>query len=70
MNSAQIWRILNGIGWPTEIPELDPPYDFDDFSDLDICQLIPGTKDGFPEDESGQDPPHWDDCSEPPYWDD
>jgi len=45
-HSAQIWRILRGIGWPTEIPEFDPLYDFADF---EICQLVSGTEDGFPE---------------------
>ena len=45
-NSLDIRRILSGIGWPIEIPDFDPPYNF---SDKEICQLIPGTADGFPE---------------------
>jgi hypothetical protein len=59
-NPLDIRRILNGIGWPTEIPEFDPPYDF---SEKEICQLIQGTSDGFPEEEwqiqweIGPDPP-------------
>ena len=36
-HSAEIRRILSGIGWPTEIPEFDPPYDL---PDRDICQLL------------------------------
>jgi hypothetical protein len=28
------------------VPEFDPAYDI---TDRDICQLVPGTKDGFPE---------------------
>lgn len=48
-NPLDIRRILNGIGWPAEIPEFDPPYNF---SDREICQLIPGTPDGFPEETS------------------
>jgi len=69
-HSAQIWRILRGIGWPIEIPEFDPPYDFAEF---EICQLVSGTEDGFPEEvevhnEIGPDPPHFDDCIDPPHW--
>lgn len=36
-HSVEIRRILSGIGWPTEIPEFDPPYDF---PDREICQLL------------------------------
>ena len=58
----EIRRILNKINWPYEIPKFDPPSDFDD---RDFCQLIPGTKDGFWDDEvqiqfqkeQGPDPP-------------
>ena len=79
---AEIRRILSKIGWPTDIPEFDPPALFDDW---DICQLIPGTEDGFPQDEvqfHGEegpdpplleihyDPPHWEDYSDPPHWED
>ena len=77
-NPLDIRRILSGIGWPTQIPEFDPPYNF---SDKEICQLIPGTADGFPEEafyfqeERGPDPPfletydppHWDDNRDPPH---
>jgi hypothetical protein len=58
-----IWRILRGIGLPSEVPEFDPAYDI---TERDICQLIPGTIDGFWEDVPlqhyvGPDPPHWQD---------
>jgi hypothetical protein len=68
-----IWRILKGIGLPVAIPEFDPPYDV---YNRDICQLIPGTKDGFPEMdgvahfEPLPDPPHRDDYCDPPHWED
>jgi len=42
-DKAKIWRILAGIGWPTEAPDFDPPADF---SKWEICQLVPGTLDG------------------------
>jgi hypothetical protein len=70
-DKTQIWRILNGIGWPTEAPVFDPPCDF---SKWEICQLVPGTVDGFPtiDDlryfESGPDPPLNGDCIDPPHW--
>ena len=81
-HSAEIRRILSGIGWPTEIPEFDPAYHINQW---DICQLVPGTKDGFPDFdeqikyklgpdppncENYKDPPHWEDNSDPPHWDD
>ena len=69
-HSTQIWRILKGIGWPTDIPEFDP----DQEACHDICQLAPGTEDGFPEEislevhhEIGLDPP-WQDYADPPHW--
>ena len=67
-----IWRILRGIGLPSEVPEFDPAYDI---TERDICQLIPGTKEGFWEDVSmqhcvGPDPPHWQDNCDPPHWED
>jgi hypothetical protein len=67
-----IWRILRGMGLPAEVPEFDPAYDI---TDRDICQLIPGTKDGFWEDvhvqyDVGPDPPHWKDDRDPPHWED
>jgi hypothetical protein len=68
-----IWRILRGIGLETVVPEFDPAYDI---RDRGICQLVPGTKDGFPEmDEpfqyySGPDPPHEGDYCDPPHWQD
>lgn len=70
---AKIWRILTGIGWPTEAPELDPP---SDFFEWEICQLIPGISDGFPiidescRFESGTDPPHAADYIDPPHRED
>ena len=63
-----IWRILRGIGLGAVVPEFDPVYDI---TDRDICQLVPGTKDGFPEmDEQfhcdiGPDPPHEGDYCDP-----
>ena len=74
-HSAEIRRILSGIGWPTEIPEFDPPYDL---PDRDICQLLPWTEDGFPPLEgevqitgkTGPDPPFIDYGSDPPHWED
>ena len=75
-----IRRILKGIGWPTDIPEFDPPYDL---AVYDICHLLPDTADGFPEPEiqmhyeyvSGHDPPsidppHCDNICDPPHWQD
>ncbi len=61
-HAAQIRLILCGIGWPTDIPEFDPVFE-SDLNSYDICQLVFGTKDGFPEieeqlhDDSGPDPP-------------
>jgi len=51
LHSAEIRRILGGIGWPIEIPDFDPPYDFPVW---DSCQLMPGTKNGFFEDDCQQ----------------
>jgi hypothetical protein len=39
-----------GIGWPTEAPDFDPPFDFE------ICQLVSGTLDGFPTIDELQEP--------------
>ena len=81
-HSAEIRRILGGIGWSVAIPEFTSSYDHADF---DVCQLVPGTKDGFSQDEtlfqveegpdppfleSHCDPPHWEDNSDPPHWED
>jgi len=83
-HSVEIRRILSGIGWPTEIPEFDSPYEL---PDRDICQLVPWTEDGFmpfegdlqkpgeanpdpPLIEGYSDPPHRDDHSDPPFWED
>jgi hypothetical protein len=72
-NPVKIWRILTGIGWPTETLNFDPP---SDFSDREICQLVSGTLDGFPTInepccfESGPDPPHDENCIDPPHWED
>ena len=68
----EIRRILRGTIWPLDPPEFDPPYELDHWN---ICQLIPGTKDGFPEDEwqvecaTGPDPP-WEEACDPPHWED
>jgi hypothetical protein len=73
LHPVEIRRILTRIGWPTEIPEFDPPYDF---PDRDICQLLPWTEDGFPSDDlqvansAGPDHPFIDYSSDPPLWDD
>jgi len=70
---AKIWRILTGIGWPTEAPDFDSPVDF---SDREICQLVSGTLDGFPtidepcHFEYEHDPPHGEDCIDPPHEED
>lgn len=82
-HSSQIWRILKGIGLPTDIHEFDPEYELQTY---DVCQLMPGTTDGFSEitsqihPEAGPDPPvyddydrdspHWDDHSDSPHWED
>jgi len=68
-HSSQIWRILRGIGWPTEAPEFDPEYEIVTWN---ISQLVSGTGDGFPEinsqvhPEIGPDPP-WQDYPDPIY---
>ncbi len=57
-NPPDIRRILLGLGWPTEAPDFDPPYDynkdpqrlFEGFEKA-YCQLVPGSKDGFPSDD-------------------
>jgi Putative transposase/Transposase zinc-binding domain len=73
-NPSEIWRILNKIGWPTTTPEFDEPQDL---AEWDICQLVPGTADGFPEDyelplSPGPDPPtfQFEDDINPPHWED
>lgn len=81
-HTAEIHRILKGIGWPIVTPEFDPSYDL---AQWDICQLIPVTNDGFPDIdkqisyEAGPDPPdredycvppHWQDFCDPPHWED
>lgn len=74
-HAAQIRRILSGIGWPTEAPEFDP-YAEPESVTYDVCDLVPGTSDGFPEiDEqihcgTGPDPPHCDEYCDPPHWED
>lgn len=73
IHSAQIRRILSGISWPTEAPEFDPPYEPITW---DICQMAPGTSDGFPEikeqmhSDAGPDPPHSEESCDPPHWED
>jgi hypothetical protein len=77
-----IWRILKGIGLQTVVPEFDPVYEILNY---DICQLVLGTKDGFPEMdaplhcdvgpdppgfENYYDPPHSECERDPPHWED
>ena len=68
---SAIWSILKGIGWPTDIPKFDSEYELK-LERYEICQLVPGTKDGFPEftsqlhPEIGPDPP-WQENFDPPY---
>lgn len=71
---TQIWRILTKIGWPTTAPDFDEPQDLVEWN---ICQLEPGSADGFPEvydlpHASGPDPPdlHFEDNIDPPHWED
>jgi hypothetical protein len=78
-NPVEIQRFLKRIGLSYEVPEFDPPYDF---NQLDICQLFPGTEDGFYQDEvyktgpdpplanceGSVDPPHWEDNADSPHW--
>jgi hypothetical protein len=72
-HSAEIRRILDRVGWHCETIEFDPPHDF---AEWEICQLIPGTEDGFPVDipevcgENGPDPPFIECCIDPPHCDD
>jgi hypothetical protein len=74
---TEIGRILSGIGWPTHIPEFDPPY----YDDENVSQLVIGTVDGFPsimeydQFNAGPDPPQsdlsqWENESDPPHWED
>ncbi len=79
-HSAQIRRILSGIGWPTAIPEFDPYAEPEPI--YDACDLIPGTKDGFldtleqvhyhagPDPPSTEfiDPPHCEYECDSPHW--
>jgi Putative transposase/Transposase zinc-binding domain len=71
---TQIWRILTKICWPTTVPDFDEPQDLVEW---DICQLVSGSADGFPEEydpphTSGSDPPdcHFEDNVDPPHWED
>ena len=78
IHTAEIRRILNRLGWPTEIPKFDlpcPP------PEINICQLLPQTEDGFSQEEDRSlgewgpdpptiDPPHWTNNSDPPFWED
>jgi hypothetical protein len=69
---TQIWRILTKIGWSTTAPDFDEPQDLIEWN---ICQLVTGSADGFPEEYdpphiSGPDPPdcHFADNIDPPHW--
>ena len=61
IDPAQIWRILKNIEWLIAAPDFDGPQDL---TEWEICQLVPGTDDGFPDDRdqsyiynSGPPPP-------------
>lgn len=43
-HAEQIRNIITGIGWPTEVPEFNPPYTH--FTH-EICQLVLNTENGF-----------------------
>ena len=66
---------MYGVGWAIQFNEFDPPQDFPEW---EICQLIPGTVDGFPELEVQTlrfmhlNPPLniQEGYSDPPHWDD
>jgi len=66
-----IWRILRGIGLEAVVPEFDPAYEI---TDRDICQLISGTNDDFPEMDTpmhcdvGPDPPGFENYCDPPHF--
>ena len=70
-HTAEINRILKGIGWPIKSHDFDPPYDI---PNRDICQLTRDTVDGFPAMEVQvqcdiePDPPARENCSDPPHW--
>ena len=73
-DQAQIWRILTKIGWPKTAFDFDEPQDLVEW---DVCQLVVGSKDGFPEEydlahASGPNPPgcHFEDNIDPPHWED
>ena len=65
----EIRRILREIIWPLDPPEFDQPYELDHWN---ICQLVPGTPDGFPQDiwqvdfDTGPDPP-WEEMHDSLY---
>lgn len=77
---AEIGRILRRVGWPVQEHEFDPPYAL---PDMEICQLIFNTEDGFPVmevqmhcimgpdppwcEDTGPDPPFRDGDSDPPH---
>jgi hypothetical protein len=70
-NTTEIWRLLTKIGWPATAPEFDEPLDLVEW---EICQLAPGTDNGFPDDRdqsytSGKDPPEYYFSEiDPPHW--
>ena len=72
-HSAEIRRILGRIGWTCEKFEFDP---LNNIFDCEVCQLIPGTPDGFSidtveyEGEGGPDPPFIECCVDPPHRED
>ena len=83
-HQAEINRILRGIGWTIKSHEFDPPYEINEISNRDICQLIQGTEDGFapmevqthcdigpdPPFQESYNPPHWENNRDTPHYDD
>ena len=72
IDPTEICRILTKIGWPTTAHDFDEPQDLVEW---EICQLLPETADGFPEEydlphKAGPDPPDFDDNVDPPHWED
>ena len=78
IHTAEIRRILKRIGWPSEIQKFDLPYPP---PEMNICQLLQWTEDGFSQEEDRSlgewgpdppliDPPNWTDNIDPPFWED
>ena len=69
-HQVEINRILAGIGWTVTFHEFDPVYKL---LNLEFCQLIFDSVDGFPAIENqevcynGPDPPFYENNSDPPH---